>query len=102
MKNTFEKEVIYITGASAGIGYATAELCLQKGATVVITGRNNENLESAKNELLKISSKVIAHNVDVSNELIIPFPEFCKEYNQNIVFLNCFQNLNLRCLIRQP
>lgn len=68
MKNTFEKEVIYITGASAGIGYATAELCLQKGATVVITGRNNENLESAKNELLKISSKVIAHNVDVSNE----------------------------------
>ena len=68
MKNTFEKEVIYITGASAGIGSATAELCLQKGATVVITGRNNENLESAKNELLKISSKVIAHNVDVSNE----------------------------------
>ena len=68
MKNTFEKEVIYITGASAGIGYATAELCLQKGATVVITGRNNENLESAKNELLKISSKVIAHNVYVSNE----------------------------------
>ena len=68
MKNTFEKEVIYITGASAGIGYVTAELCLQKGATVVITGRNNENLESAKNELLKISSKVIAHNVDVSNE----------------------------------
>ena len=68
MKNTFEKEVIYITGASAGIGYATAELCLQKGATVVITGRNNENLESAKNELLKIPSKVIAHNVDVSNE----------------------------------
>ena len=68
MKNTFEKEVIYITGASAGIGYATAELCLQKGATVVITGRNNENLESAKNELLKIPSKVTAHNVDVSNE----------------------------------
>ena len=28
-------------------------------------------------------------HVDVSNELIIPFPEFCKEYNQNIVFLNC-------------
>jgi NAD(P)-dependent dehydrogenase (short-subunit alcohol dehydrogenase family) len=68
MKNTFEKEVIYITGASAGIGYATAEMCLQKGATVVITGRNNANLENAKNELLKISSKVIAHNVDVSNE----------------------------------
>ena len=44
MKNTFENEVVYITGASAGIGYATAQLCLQYGATVVITGRNKDNL----------------------------------------------------------
>ncbi|MDC1013917.1 SDR family NAD(P)-dependent oxidoreductase, partial [Gammaproteobacteria bacterium] len=57
MKNTFENEVVYITGASAGIGYATAELCLRYGATVVITGRNNGNLEKAKQDLLKISSK---------------------------------------------
>jgi len=68
MEKTFDKKVIYITGASAGIGYATAELCLKKGATVIITGRNKENLENAKNELLKISSEVIAHNVDVSHE----------------------------------
>ena len=68
MKNTFEDEVVYITGASAGIGYATAVLCLQYGATVVITGRNKDNLEKAKQELLNISSKVVAHNVDVSIE----------------------------------
>ena len=68
MKNKFENEIVYITGASAGIGYATAELCLSYGATVVITGRNKENLEQANKNLLKISPKVIAHNVDVSNE----------------------------------
>ncbi|MDC0906514.1 SDR family NAD(P)-dependent oxidoreductase [Gammaproteobacteria bacterium] len=68
MKNTFEDEVVYITGASAGIGYATAELCLKYGATVVITGRNKDNLDKAKQELLNISSKVVAHNVDVSIE----------------------------------
>jgi len=68
MEKTFDKKVIYITGASAGIGYATAELCLKKGATVIITGRDKENLKNAEKELLKISSNVIAHNVDVSNE----------------------------------
>ena len=68
MKNTFENEVVYITGASAGIGYATAQLCLQYGATVVITGRNKDNLDKAQKELLKVSSKVVAHNVDVSIE----------------------------------
>jgi NAD(P)-dependent dehydrogenase (short-subunit alcohol dehydrogenase family) len=68
MRNTLEDEVIYITGASAGIGYATAELCLAYGARVVITGRNKDNLNKAEQELLKISSKVIAHNVDISIE----------------------------------
>ena len=56
MEKTFNKKVIYITGASAGIGYATAKLCLQKGATVIITGRNKDNLDDAQKELLKISS----------------------------------------------
>ena len=68
MEKTFDKKIIYITGASAGIGYATAELCLKKGATVIITGRDRENLKNAEKQLLKISSNVIAHNVDVSNE----------------------------------
>ena len=84
MEKTFNKKVIYITGASAGIGYATAELCLKKGATVIITGRNKENLENAKNELLKISSEVIAHNVDVSNEseVISSLQEVYKAYGR--------------------
>ena len=84
MEKTFNKKVIFITGASAGIGYATAELCLKKGATVIITGRNKENLENAKNELLKISSEVIAHNVDVSNEseVISSLQEVHKAYGR--------------------
>ena len=84
MEKTFNKKVIYITGASAGIGYATAELCLKKGATVIITGRNKENLENAKNELLKTSSEVIAHNVDVSqeSEIINSLQEVYKAYGR--------------------
>ena len=63
-----ENEVVYITGASSGIGIDTAELCLKKGATVIITGRNKNNLDKANKNLLKISSKVVKHNIDVSLE----------------------------------
>ena len=71
MAAIFNDEVFYITGSSGGIGFATAKLCIEKGATVVITGRDADNLKNAEAELLKISPKVIGHNVDVSNELAI-------------------------------
>jgi meso-butanediol dehydrogenase / (S,S)-butanediol dehydrogenase / diacetyl reductase len=71
VSTTFKDEVIYITGASAGIGFATAKLCLEQGATVVITGRNTDNLKRAESELQTISSNLIAHNLDVTDELAI-------------------------------
>jgi len=71
VNNIFKDEVIYITGASAGIGFATAKVCMKRGATVVITGRNAENLKQAELELQKISPNVIAHNLDVSDESAI-------------------------------
>ena len=49
---------VLITGGSTGIGYSIAKKCVQEGATVVITGRNNDKLTAAKekinNPLLKI------------------------------------------------
>lgn len=68
MQQLFKDEVIYITGGSAGIGYATAKLLLEKGAFIIITGRNKENLEKSKLQLSKISSKIVAHNIDITNE----------------------------------
>ena len=68
MKDALDNKVIYITGATAGIGFALAELLLTKGSTVVISGRNNQTLESAQKKLRKISPNLIAHNIDVSKE----------------------------------
>lgn len=42
---------ILITGGSSGIGKATAKLCKDKGATVLITGRNPEKLARVAEEL---------------------------------------------------
>nr|XP_039261336.1 uncharacterized oxidoreductase SAR2567-like [Styela clava] len=45
----FDKKVVIVTGASSGIGAATAVLFANEGANVVVTGRNKERLqETAK------------------------------------------------------
>lgn len=38
------KKTILITGATSGIGYATAQLAAQRGWTVILQGRNEEKL----------------------------------------------------------
>lgn len=68
MEKRLQNQIIYITGASAGIGLSTAELCLQEGATVVISGRNEDRLKEAEIQLNKTSSNVVAHLLDVSIE----------------------------------
>jgi NAD(P)-dependent dehydrogenase (short-subunit alcohol dehydrogenase family) len=44
-------KIIFITGASSGIGRAIAVVCSQMGATVVITGRNAAHLSDTFNML---------------------------------------------------
>jgi short-subunit dehydrogenase len=46
-----ENQVVIITGASSGIGKALAFEFGNKGAIVIITGRNNENLNKTSAEL---------------------------------------------------
>lgn len=42
---TLKGKVVLVTGASSGIGQATAIECSKLGATVIITGRNEERLK---------------------------------------------------------
>lgn len=42
---SFQDKVVIITGASSGIGAATAQLLATRGAQLVLTGRNEANLE---------------------------------------------------------
>jgi NAD(P)-dependent dehydrogenase (short-subunit alcohol dehydrogenase family) len=54
MYNPFslEGKTILVTGASSGIGKATAIECSKMGATVIITGRNKERLNDTFNLLV--------------------------------------------------
>jgi 3-oxoacyl-[acyl-carrier protein] reductase len=44
-------QVVFITGASRGIGRATAELLVEEGCNVAITGRDEDTLRRAVDEL---------------------------------------------------
>lgn len=48
---TLEGKTILVTGASSGIGRATAIVCSKLGATLLITGRNEVRLNETLNEL---------------------------------------------------
>lgn len=62
-------KVAMITGATAGIGRATAELFASEGYTLVITGRRAERLKELKKELKdKYGVKVQVLNFDVKDK----------------------------------
>ncbi|MBA3900140.1 MAG: SDR family oxidoreductase [Bacteroidetes bacterium] len=62
------KKIILITGATAGIGEATAKIFAEKGYNIIITGRRKERLDKLKTELEKdFDVKVLTLNFDVRN-----------------------------------
>ncbi len=62
-------KVALISGASSGIGYATARLFLQAGATVSIASRTPEKLEKASKQLESETKKTVHfHILDTRDE----------------------------------
>ena len=64
---SLENKTILVTGASSGIGRATAIECSKMGATVVITGRNTERLNETFVQLDLTKPNVIIDG-DLTNE----------------------------------
>lgn len=59
-------KTILVTGASSGIGRETAIVCSKMGATVIISGRNEERLMATFNQLEKVDHKSIV--ADIADE----------------------------------
>ncbi len=63
------KKTILITGATAGIGKATAELYAKNGWNLIITGRRKKLLEELKESLIhRFSADVVTLNFDVRHK----------------------------------
>ncbi|MBA2963537.1 MULTISPECIES: SDR family oxidoreductase [Ramlibacter] len=67
MSGPLHGQVAWISGASSGIGLASARLLAQDGATVVLTARDAANLEHAADELRGLAGPVHAVAADVTD-----------------------------------
>lgn len=75
-----ENKVIVITGASSGIGEATAKLLAQNGANVVLGARRTEKLEAIVKEIRDQGNIAEFKAVDVTDrEDVKAFIHFAKE-----------------------
>jgi NADP-dependent 3-hydroxy acid dehydrogenase YdfG len=66
MINNIEGKVVVITGASSGLGEATARHLSAQGATVVLGARRVERIQSLANELTDGGGKALAVPTDVT------------------------------------
>jgi NADP-dependent 3-hydroxy acid dehydrogenase YdfG len=67
MSNSMEGKVVVITGASSGLGEATARFLSARGATVVLGARRVDRLQSLADELNGSGGKALAITTDVTD-----------------------------------
>ncbi len=67
MSNNIQGKVIVITGASSGLGEATARLLSAEGASVALGARRVDRLQSLAKELTRKGGKALAKATDVTD-----------------------------------
>lgn len=67
-KQEFSNKVVLITGASSGIGAATAVHLAKKGAKLAITGRNKDNLNKVAEECKSAGGECLIIVADITSQ----------------------------------
>lgn len=81
-----ENKVIVLTGASKGIGEATAYQLAKKENTLILGARNQEKLQSVANKCKELGAKEVYFNyLDLTNaDSIDSFFSYCQEKSSKI------------------
>ena len=66
-EQTNKRDVVVITGASAGVGRATVREFAKRGAQIGLVARNEERLEAARREVEELGGAAIALPTDVAD-----------------------------------
>ena len=67
MQDSIKDKVIVITGASSGIGEATARHLATRGARVVLGARRSDRLQTIVSEIRAAGGQALAVTADVTN-----------------------------------
>lgn len=84
------RKIILITGATSGIGRATAIKCSEAGFDLIITGRREERLVELEKILLEKGSKVLKLCFDVRNRVEVEhiFDNISAEWSDISILIN--------------
>lgn len=66
--NTLLNKVAIVTGASAGIGYVTAKLFAEEGASVIVAARRQKELDELVDSICHLGGQAVALAGDVKDE----------------------------------
>src|SRR5690349_22773083 len=90
MENEIKDKVVVITGASSGIGEATAIALAAQGAKVVLGARRKERLESLVHQIKQTGGEAIYLETDIRqrNDLIKLVELACNVYDRVDVMVN--------------
>src|SRR4051795_336420 len=67
-KKPVSEQVVVVTGASSGLGRAIARAAAERGAKVVVTGRNEEALSNAVSEIERAGSEGLSVPADCTQQ----------------------------------
>ena len=88
MTQRLKNKIALITGGTTGIGLATAKRFAEEGAEVIVTGRNPETLEAARQQL-NGSIKVVESDADDERKVAKLFETVARKHGRlDILFLN--------------
>jgi len=68
MSNNISEKVVVITGASSGLGEATARHLSSLGARVVLAARRKDKLDTLVAELISAGGQAVAYQTDVTSQ----------------------------------
>ncbi|MGV8920546.1 MAG: SDR family oxidoreductase [Pseudomonas sp.] len=68
MSNNISEKVVVITGASSGLGEATARHLSSLGARVVLAARRKDKLDTLVAELVSAGGQAVAYQTDVTSQ----------------------------------